>query len=140
MAAQLLITRLTINEWKKRLISEKPVSFTALLLRTGEKEEQRKPKISGRKEIIKIRAEISEMETNQTIAKINKTKGCCFKKINKIGNPLASLIKKRRASTQIKKIRIEKGEITTDTAEIQKIVGDYYKQQSKQSKSTGRKE
>ena len=29
---------------------------------------------------------------------------------------------------QINKIRNEKREITTDTAEIQKIIGDYYKQ------------
>ena len=30
--------------------------------------------------------------------------------------------------TQINKIRNEKGEITTDTAEIQRIIRDYYKQ------------
>ena len=42
--------------------------------------------------------------------------------------PLARLIKKKRDSTQINKIRNEKGEITTDTAEIQRIVRDYYKQ------------
>ena len=35
------------------------------------KKEQRKPKISKRKELIKIRAEISEIETNKTIANIN---------------------------------------------------------------------
>ena len=29
---------------------------------------------------------------------------------------------------QINKIRNEKGEITTDTAEIQRIISDYYKQ------------
>ena len=32
------------------------------------------PKVSRRKEIIKIRAEINEIETKKTIAKINKTK------------------------------------------------------------------
>ena len=36
--------------------------------------------------------------------------------------PLASLIKKRRERMQINKIRNEKGEITTDTAEIQRIM------------------
>ena len=38
--------------------------------------------------------------------------------INKIDKPLARLIKKKRERTQINKIRNEKGEITTDTAEI----------------------
>ena len=47
---------------------------------------------------------------------------------NKIDKPLARLIKKKRERTQISKIRNEKGEITTDTAEIQKIITDYYKQ------------
>ena len=36
--------------------------------------------------------------------------------------------KKKREKTQINKIRNEKGEVTTDTAEIQRIVRDYYKQ------------
>ena len=45
-----------------------------LHLKQPEKEEQRKPKVSRRKEIIKIRAEINEIETKKTIAKINKTK------------------------------------------------------------------
>ena len=38
------------------------------------KEEQKTPKISRRKEIIKIRAEINEQEMKETIVKINKTK------------------------------------------------------------------
>ena len=42
--------------------------------------------------------------------------------------PLARLIKKKRERTQINKIRNEKGEVTTDTAEIQSIPRDYYKQ------------
>ena len=44
-----------------------------LHLKQLEKEEQRKPKINRRKEIIKIRAEINEIETKKTIAKISKT-------------------------------------------------------------------
>ena len=40
----------------------------------GLEREQTKPKVSRRKEIIKIRAEINEIETKKTIAKINKTK------------------------------------------------------------------
>ena len=62
------------------------------------------------------------------IAKINKTKTWFFEKINKIDKPLARLIKKKRKKTQINRIRNEKGEVTTDTAQIQRIMGDYYKQ------------
>ena len=91
-------------------------------------EEQRKPKVSRRKEIIKIRAEINEIQTKKTVAKINKTRSWFFEKINKIDKPLARLIKKKRERMQINKIRNEKGEITTDTAEIQRIIRDYYKQ------------
>ena len=40
----------------------------------------------------------------------------------------ARLIKKKREETQINRIRNEKGEVTTDTAEIQRIMRDYYKQ------------
>ena len=64
----------------------------------------------------------------KTIAKINKTKSWFFEKINKIDKPLARLIKKKKERMQINKIRNEKGEITTDTAEIQSIMRDYYKQ------------
>ena len=53
------------------------------------------PKVSRRKEIIKIRAEINEKETKETITKINKTKRWFFEKINKIKKPLAILIKKK---------------------------------------------
>ena len=64
----------------------------------------------------------------ETITKINKTKSWFFDKINKIDKPLARLIKKKRENTQINRIRNEKGEVTTDTAEIQTIMRDYYKQ------------
>ena len=58
------------------------------------------------------------------IAKINKTKSWFFEKINKIEKTLARLIKKKREKTQINRIRNEK-EVTTDTAEIQRIMRDY---------------
>ena len=64
----------------------------------------------------------------EMIAKINKTKSWFFEKINKIDKSLVSLIKKQREKTQINRIRNEKGEVTTDTAEIQRIMSDYYKQ------------
>ena len=63
----------------------------------------------------------------ETTAKINKTKSWFFEKINKIDKPLARLIKKKTEKTQINRIRNEKGEITNDTAEIQRIMRDHYK-------------
>ena len=47
-----------------------------------EKEEQTKPKVSRRKEIVKIRAEINEREMKKTIEKINETKSWFSEKIN----------------------------------------------------------
>ena len=60
-----------------------------LHLKQLEKEKQKNLKVSRRKEIIKISAEISEKETKETIAKINKTKSCLFENINKIDKLLA---------------------------------------------------
>ena len=64
----------------------------------------------------------------ETIVKINKTKSWFFEEINKIDEPLARLIKRKREKNQINKIRNEKGEVTTDNAEIQRIIKDYYEQ------------
>ena len=88
------------------------INNLTLHLKLLEKEEQRKPKVSRRKEIVKIRAKLSEIETKKTIAKINKTKSWFFEKINKIDKPLARLIKKKRERKQINKVGNEKGEIT----------------------------
>ena len=60
----------------------------------------------------------------ETLVKINKTKSWFFEKI-KIGKSLARLIKKKREKNQINKIRNEKGEVTTDNTEIQRIIRDY---------------
>ena len=64
----------------------------------------------------------------KTIEKSNKNKNWFFEKINKIDKPLPRLIKKKRERTQINKIRNEKGEVTTDITEIQRIIRDYYMQ------------
>ena len=64
----------------------------------------------------------------ETIVKINKTKTWFFEKINKIDKSLARLIKKKREKNQINKIRNENGEVTTNTAEIQRIIKNYYEQ------------
>ena len=57
---------------------------------------------------MKIRAEINEIETKKTIAKINKPKSWFFEKINKIDKLLARLIKKKMERAQINNIRNEK--------------------------------
>ena len=82
------------------------INNLTLHLKELEKEEITKPKVTRRKEIIKIRAEINEIETKKTIEKINKTKSWFFEKINKINKPLARIIKKKRERTQINKIKI----------------------------------
>ena len=58
-------------------------------------------RVSRRKEILKIRAEINAKQTKETIAKINKAKSWFFEKINKIDKPLGILIKKKREKIKI---------------------------------------
>ena len=62
----------------------------------------------------------------ESIVKINKTENWLLEKINKIDNPLPRLTKKKRQKYQTNKIRNEKGEVTIDNAEIQRIIRDYY--------------
>ena len=86
------------------------------------------PRVSRRKEILKIRTEINAKETKETIAKINKAKSLFFERINKTDKALARLIKKQREKNQINKIGNENREITTDNTEMQRIIRDYYQQ------------
>ena len=79
-----------------------------LHLKQLEKEEQRKPKISRRKEIKKIRAEINEIEMKKTIAKINKTKSRFFEKINKIDKPLADPSRKKGRRLKSTELEMQK--------------------------------
>ena len=73
------------------------------------------PRVGRRKEIIKIRTEITEKETKEIIAKINKAKSWFFEKINKIDKPLARLIKKkgRRIKSTKLEMKIKKSQQTT---------------------------
>ena len=73
------------------------------------------PRVSRRKEIIKIRAEMNEKETKETIAKINKAKSWFFEKINKMDKPLARLIKKKREEIKSTKLemKMERSKQTT---------------------------
>ena len=63
-----------------------------LHLKQLEKEEIKYPRVSRRKETLKIRVEINAKETKETVAKINKAKNWFFERINKIDKPLARLI------------------------------------------------
>ena len=104
------------------------INNLTLHLKPPEKEEMKSPRVSIRKEILKIRAEIKAKETKETIVKINKAKSWFFERRNKIHKPLAILINKQREKNKISKIRNENGEITTDNTEKQRIISDYYQQ------------
>ena len=93
----------TILTQETRKTSNKQPNFTPKT--TGRRRTTTTIKISRRKEIIKIWAEVNEKEMKETIVKINKTKGWFFEKINKIDKPLARLIKIKREKNQINKIR-----------------------------------
>ena len=94
------------------------INNLTLHLKQLAKEEMKNLRVSRRKEILKIRAEINAKETKATIAKIKKAKSQFFEKINKIDKSLARLSKKQREKNQINKIINENGEITTDNTEI----------------------
>ena len=69
-----------------------------------EAEQQRNPKASRRREIIKNRAEVNNIQSKKTVEQINETKTWFLEKINKIDKPLARLLKKKREMTQIDKL------------------------------------
>jgi alpha/beta superfamily hydrolase len=80
-------------------------------LKLLEKQEQANPKTNRRKEIIKIRAKVNEIETNKkNIQRINETKSWFFDKINKIDRQLANLTKMRREKNpKSVKLKMQKG-------------------------------
>ena len=97
--------------------TRKTLNRLTLHVKQEEKEEQKHPKISRRKEIIRNQAEINEKEMKETIVKlvkinkinskivkINKSKSWFFEKINKIDKPLVRLIKKE---IRIKSTKLE---------------------------------
>ena len=84
-------------------ISNKQPNLTPKAIR--ERRTKKNPKVSRRKEIIKISSEISGKEMKEMIAKTNKTKTWFFVKINKIDKPLARLIKKK--GRRLKSIELE---------------------------------
>ena len=59
------------------------------------------------------------------IVKISKSKSWFFEKINKIDSQTHQ---EKKEKTEMNRIRNEKVEVTTDTAEIQRIMRNYYRQ------------
>jgi hypothetical protein len=80
-----------------------------LQLKFLENQEQANPKTSRRRKIIKIRAEINEIEKKYKQSMRQKPGTL---KNNKFNRPQANLTKIRREKPQISKIRNEKGEST----------------------------
>ena len=58
-------------------------------------QQQRQFRVSRRKEITKIRAELNDIESKRKIVRINESRSWFFEKINNIGKPLSRLIKKK---------------------------------------------
>ena len=71
------MTFITLQAYLKKEEKSQSNNLT-LHLKQLEKEEMKNPRVSRRKEILKIRAEINAKETKETIAKINKDKSCFF--------------------------------------------------------------
>jgi monoamine oxidase len=97
-----------------------------MYLKLLEKQEQTEPKTRRGREIIKIRAEINELKTKQTIQRIKETKSWFFEKVSRINKPLANMTTQRREKTQVNKIRDEKGDITTNTNKTQRTIREYF--------------
>ena len=83
------------------------INNLTLHLKELEKEKQTKPKVSRRKEIIKMRPEINEKELKETIAKINKAKSWFFEKINKIEKPLARLSRQKEKTLKSRELEMK---------------------------------
>jgi hypothetical protein len=82
------------------------------------------PKKSRWHEIIKLRAEINQVETKRTMQSINKTRNWFLERINKSDKPLDRLTRGHIDSTQMNKIRNERGDITTETRKSKKNSSD----------------
>ena len=86
---------IAIQAYLKKIETFQTSSLT-LCLHELEEQQQRLPRASRRKEIIKIRAELNDIETKNTILRMNESRSWFFEKINKIDKRLSRLIKKKR--------------------------------------------
>jgi exonuclease III len=114
-----------LSATQKKVERAYTISLTAHL-KALEQKEANSPKMSKGQEILKLRAEINQVETKRTIQRITHTRSWFFEKI-KIDKPLARLTRGHRDSILINKITNEKGDITTEPEEIQIIIRSYYK-------------
>ena len=78
---------------KDRNISNKQPNSTPK--RTRE-QQQSQPRASRRKEIIKIRPQLNDIETKSAIIRIKESRSWFFEMIHKIDKSLSRLIKKKR--------------------------------------------
>ena len=93
---------IAIQAYLKKIETVQTKNLT-LRLQELEEQQQTEPRVSRKKEITEIRAELNVIETKRTIQRINKSRSWLFEKINKkINKSLAILIKKKRERTQIK--------------------------------------
>ena len=99
---------ITLSASKKKLKRAYTSSLTAHL-KALEQQEATTLKRNEHQEIIKLRAEINQVETKRTIKRNNKTRSWFFEKIDKTDKLLAKLTRGHRDSILINKIRNEKG-------------------------------
>jgi hypothetical protein len=111
---------------KRKLESAYTSSLTAHL-KALEQKEANSPKRSRRQEIIKLRADINQVETKRTKKESVKLGTGSLRKINKLDKPFAGLTGGHRNSILINKIRKEKGDITRKLRKSKKIIRSYYK-------------
>jgi hypothetical protein len=110
------------SESSKKKVERAYTSNITAHLKALEQKEKKTPKKIGWQEIIKLGAEINQVETKGTIQRINQTRSWFFEKIKKIDTPLAKLSRGHRDRILINKIRNERRDKTTETKEIQKIL------------------
>jgi Mg2+/Co2+ transporter CorB len=112
MKAVLRGTLIALSGSKMKVERAYTSSLTAHL-KALEQKEVNTLKRSRQQEIIKLSAEINQVETKRTIQIINKT--WFFEKINKIDKHLACLTREHRDSIHINKIINEEGDIARET-------------------------
>jgi len=79
------------------------------------------PGVSRRKEIIKIREEISEKE-RKLLQKSVKGKDSSLRRIKKKRQAISQIHQERKGEESIQQVRNENGKITTDDTEIERIL------------------
>jgi hypothetical protein len=115
---------IALSDSKKKVERAYTLSLTSHLSFLEQKEAN-SPKRSKQQEIVKLRAEVKQVETKRSIPRINQTRSWFFEKINNREKPLPRLTRGHRDIILIDKIRNEKENITTESKEIQKKSSDH---------------